>query len=145
LTGDANLCILDDGYNSSTPKKENLMHPHLNLALATARQQELLEVAARERSGRRVLRRRRREAAPAIRWQGLTLRLATSADGSALARLADLEQTSQPADPVLLGEVMQRPVAALSLRDGRVIADPFTPTAELIELMRLRARQITCS
>jgi len=121
------------------------MHPHLNLALATARQQELLEVAARERSGRRVLRRRRREAAPAIRWQGLTLRLATSADGSALARLADLEQTSQPADPVLLGEVMQRPVAALSLRDGRVIADPFTPTAELIELMRLRARQITCS
>ena len=38
---------------------------------------------------------------------------------------------------------MQRTVAALSLRDGRVVADPFTPTAELVELMRLRARQIT--
>ena len=45
---------------------------------------------------------------------------------------------------MLLGEVMERPVAALSLRDGRVIADPFIPTAELVELMRLRARQITC-
>ena len=120
------------------------MHAQLMLALANARQQELLETAARERMGSRRLRRRRREAAPAIRWQGLTLRLATSADGSALERLADLEQTARPADPVLLGEVMQRPVAALSLRDGRVIADPFTPTAELIELMRLRARQISC-
>ena len=120
------------------------MNPELSLALATARRQDLLEAAARERSGLRRLRRRRREAAPAIRRQGLTLRLATSADGSALARLADLEQTARPADPVLLGEVMQRPVAALSLRDGRVVADPFTPTAELIELMRVRARQITC-
>lgn len=121
------------------------MHPLLNLALGNARQQELIEAASRERTGtRRPRRRRRREAAPAIRWQGLTLRLATSADGSALARLADLEQTARPADPVLLGEVMQRPVAALSLSDGRVVADPFTPTAELIELMRLRARQISC-
>jgi hypothetical protein len=120
------------------------MNPLLNLAMGTARHQQLLEAAARERSGMRRPRRRRREAAPAIRWQGLTLRLATSADGSALARLADLEQTAQPAEPVLLGEVMQRPVAALSLSDGRVVADPFTPTAELIELMRLRARQLSC-
>ena len=85
--------------------------------------------------------RRRRPATPAVHWQGLTLRLATSADRAALARLADLEQTTRPAEPVLVGELMQRPVAALSLRDGSVIADPFTPTAELIELMRLRARQ----
>ena len=121
------------------------MYPLLNLAMGNARQQELLEAASRGRTGTRgPRRRRRREAAPAIRWQGLTLRLATAADGSALARLADLEQTARPTDPVLLGEVMQRPVAALSLSDGRVIADPFTPTAELIELMRLRARQISC-
>jgi hypothetical protein len=124
---------------------EHLMHPQMNQALATARQQELLDVATRERRGAGRFRRRERESAPVIRWQGLTLRLATSADRSALARLADLEQTARPADPVLLGEVMQRPVAALSLRDGRVIADPFTPTSELIELMRLRARQITCT
>ncbi|HEY1776942.1 MAG TPA: hypothetical protein VGG41_12345 [Solirubrobacteraceae bacterium] len=120
------------------------MHPQLNQALGEARQQELLALAARERRGPRPFR-RRRSSAPAIRWQGLTLRLATSADRSALARLAELEQAASPQEPVLLGEVMQRPVAALSLRDGRVVADPFMPTAELVELMRLRARQITCS
>ena len=46
---------------------------------------------------------------------------------------------------MLLGELMQRPVAALSLRDGRVIADPFTPTADVVELMRMRARQLARS
>jgi hypothetical protein len=119
------------------------MHPQLNQVLAEARQQDLLEAAASSRRAR-PFRRSRRASAPTIRWQGLTLRLATSADRSALARLAELEQTSSPADPVLLGEVMQRPVAAMSLKDGRVIADPFIPTAELVELMRLRARQISC-
>ncbi len=44
---------------------------------------------------------------------------------------------------MLLGVVMQRPIAALSLRDGSVIADPFSPTAELVELLRLRARQLS--
>jgi hypothetical protein len=121
------------------------MHPQMTQALGAARQQELLDAAARERRGLRPFRRGRRASAPAIRWQGLTLRLATSADRSALARLAELEQTASPQEPILLGEVMERTVAALSLRDGRVIADPFMPTAELVELMRLRARQITCS
>jgi hypothetical protein len=125
--------------------KEQLMHPQMNQALGAARQQDLLEAAARERRVPRPFRRGRRSSAPAIRWQGLTLRLATSADRSALARLAELEQAASPQEPVLLGQVMERTVAALSLRDGRVIADPFMPTAELVELMRLRARQITCS
>jgi hypothetical protein len=125
-------------------EKEHLMHPQLSQAMAQARQQELLDAAQRSRRVALPFRRTRRASAPAIRWQGLTLRLATSADRSALARLAELEQTVSPADPVLLGEVMHRPVAALSLHDGRVIADPFIPTAELVELMRLRARQITC-
>jgi hypothetical protein len=113
------------------------MHPHLTLGLARARHQELLERAARHR---RAPRARRHEASL---WQGLTLRLATGADRSALADLAELEQTTAPAEPVLLGVVMQRPLAALSLSDGRVIADPFFPTAELVELLRFRARQLS--
>ena len=83
-----------------------------------------------------------RPSGPSTLWQGMTVRLATSADRAALSRLADLEEAAQPAEPVLLGELMQRPVAALSLCDGRVVADPFVPTGELVELLRLRARQM---
>jgi hypothetical protein len=118
------------------------MQPQLSLGLAQARHEELLDQSSRQRRAA-GWRRRGREAAPAVLWQGLTLRLATSADRSALAHLAELEQTTAPAEPVLLGVMLQRPVAALSLRDGRVIADPFSRTAELVELLRLRARQLS--
>jgi hypothetical protein len=118
------------------------MNPQLSLVYAKARHQDLLEQSARW--GRFAGGRRHHRAAPTpILWEGLTLRLATSADRPALTRLAELDQASRPAEPVLLGVVMQRPIAALSLRDGSVIADPFSPTAELVELLRLRARQLS--
>ena len=82
-------------------------------------------------------------AGPSTRWASLTVRLATSADRAALERLAALDGAEEaPAGPVLIGSMMARPVAALSLANGRVVADPFTPTCELVELLRLRARQI---
>jgi hypothetical protein len=117
------------------------MNPQLSPGIAAARHQEFLEQSARRGhfAGRR---RRHQAAATPIFWEGLTLRLATSADRPALAHLAELEQASRPPEPVLLGVVMQRPIAALSLCDGSVLADPFAPTAELIELLRLRARQL---
>ena len=117
------------------------MQPQLSIGIAQARHQEFVEQSARRG---RAARRRLRAAASPLLWEGLTLRLATSADRPALAHLAELEQVSRPAEPVLLGVVMQRPIAALSLRDGSVIADPFAPTAELVELLRLRARQLSC-
>ena len=119
------------------------MFPQLNTVIAEARHGEQLDAAERRRNP--FLRRRDRSALDASRlWQGLTVRLATHADAPALARLADLDESAAPTEPVLLGVVMQRPVAALSLRDGRVIADPFTPTADVIELLSLRARQLGC-
>ncbi|MGD0386830.1 MAG: hypothetical protein ABSB73_11945 [Solirubrobacteraceae bacterium] len=117
------------------------MHSQLSLALANARHQEFIDQAARRRPSLRAAR-REKAIAPQAFWEGLTLRLATACDRQALARLAELEQTQQPAEPVLLGVVMQRPVAAVSLSDGRVVADPFFATAELVELLRLRARQL---
>ena len=118
------------------------MNPQLSLVYTKARHQELLEQSARR--GRFAGgRRHHRAATTPILWEGLTLRLATSADRPALTRLAELDQASRPAEPVLLGVVMQRPIAALSLHDGSVIADPFSPTAELVELLRLRARQLS--
>jgi len=114
------------------------MQPQLTFALATARHEELLDRASAHRRRRRAA-----ESAPRPFWEGLTLRPATGADRSALARLAELDQAERPAEPVLLGVVSQRPVAALSLSDGRVVADPFFRTVELVELMRLRARQLS--
>jgi hypothetical protein len=115
------------------------MHPQLSLALAEARQQEFLDSAKRERRFRRA---KSDSFPPETLFEGLTLRLATHADSPALARLAELEQAQRPAEPLLLGVVMSRPVVALSLSDGRVIADPFFGTTELIELLRVRARQL---
>jgi len=117
------------------------MHSQLSFALATARHQEFLDQATRRRRRSRAAR-RDAEIAPAAFWEGLTLRLATACDRAALARLAELEQAEQPAEPVLLGVVMQRAVAAVSLSDGRIVADPFFATSELVELLRLRARQL---
>ncbi len=117
------------------------MSPQLSFALSQARHSEFIDRATRRRRGSRAGRDQDRPE-PELSWEGLTLRLATSADRSALARLAELEQAERPAEPVLLGVVRQRAVAALSLSDGRVIADPFWRTAELVELLRLRARQL---
>ena len=72
----------------------------------------------------------------------VTLRFAFPDDALVLARLAALDDAPQPAHPVLLAEVSGEAVAALSLRDGRAIADPFQPSAELVELLRARAAQL---
>ena len=115
----------------------------LNLRIAAAKQREQLDEAARRRGLRGWFDRRERgTAASPIHWQPLTMRLATSADAPALERLAALDEKPAPAEPVLVGVLMAKPVAALSLADGHVVADPFAPTGELVELMRLRARQL---
>jgi hypothetical protein len=72
----------------------------------------------------------------------LTVRVASRDDLRALWRLAELDSALVPPPPVLIAEAADGPVAALSLADGSVIADPFTPTVHLVELLRLRARQL---
>ncbi len=69
----------------------------------------------------------------------ISLRAATSNDGRALTRLAALDSAEVPTAPVLMAEVDGEPQAALSLRDGQVVADPFAPTAELVSLLRVHA------
>jgi hypothetical protein len=69
----------------------------------------------------------------------ITIRPARQHDTDALTRLAQLD--SQPSLPglVLLAEICGEPVAAIDTATGRTIADPFTPTADVVELLRLRA------
>jgi hypothetical protein len=69
----------------------------------------------------------------------LTIRLADEDDRVALASLAALDSRREPAHPVLLAEVHGGVVAALSLLDGRAVADPFLPTEDLVDLLRVRA------
>jgi hypothetical protein len=59
-----------------------------------------------------------------------------------LARLAQLDSSSVPATPMLVVEVDGQLRAALSLRDGAAIADPFHRTAPLLALLTARAEQL---
>jgi len=69
-----------------------------------------------------------------------TIRIATAADEPALRRLAEIDsQDPLTAGPLLLGEVDGKPTAAVSLADGRAVANPFVPTAHLLAHLRMRA------
>src|SRR5436190_12496539 len=69
----------------------------------------------------------------------LTIRLARDNDHASLATLAQLDSRRAPADPVLLAEADGGVVAAVSLLDGASVADPFRPTADVVDLLRVRA------
>ena len=66
----------------------------------------------------------------------LVLRPATSVDDADLERLAALDSASPLEGDVLLAYAGGDVRAALSLESGRVVADPFYPSAELVELLR---------
>jgi hypothetical protein len=76
------------------------------------------------------------------RAERLTLRFGSTADEDTLARLAALDSSKPPAYPVLLAEVDGQLLAALGLSDGTAVADPFHPTADLLDLLRARAHQL---
>jgi len=67
------------------------------------------------------------------------MRRATPGDERAVRRLAQLDEMTPPQGDVLLAEVDGRLVAALPIEGGRAVADPFTPTQEIVELLVLRA------
>lgn len=74
--------------------------------------------------------------------QILAIRVATDADAVDLHRLASLEQRRAPQGAVLLGVVDGETRAAIGVDDGRIIADPFHPTADVVALLRLRAERL---
>ncbi|HYF25227.1 MAG TPA: hypothetical protein VD931_05765 [Baekduia sp.] len=74
--------------------------------------------------------------------QALVIRPATPADAPAVVRLAGLDSAERLSGDVLLAERDGRLVAARSLSDGRTIADPFVPTADVVEVLALRAASL---
>jgi hypothetical protein len=72
----------------------------------------------------------------------LQLRDATDADAADLLRLARLDsQGRPPAGRVIVAVDRDVLVAAMSVDDGAVIADPFRATAPIVAMLRLRAEQ----
>ena len=66
------------------------------------------------------------------------IRQATVADEGALLGLAQLDGQRPLRGPALIGEIDGRPAAAVSLTDGRVVADPFEFTVQLQQLLHVR-------
>jgi hypothetical protein len=70
----------------------------------------------------------------------IMIRPAYADDYDALARLAVLDSAGAvPPRPLLIAEVDGALWAAVSLRDGSSIADPFYPSAGVVTLLRAHA------
>jgi hypothetical protein len=69
----------------------------------------------------------------------LTIRRADTADAGTLVRLAALDSASPPTGDALLAEVGGEVWAAIELDSGAAIADPFRPSGDVVDLLRLRA------
>jgi len=126
------------------------MNTQLHYLMVRQRQAELVDRAERGRrlwGGRRIdatVRDRgaRNADAGAEADVAIMLRLADLADRTAIERLAGLDSASVPAPPVLIAEAGGEIRAAVSLRDGAMIADPFHRTVAAQQLLRARAAQL---
>lgn len=72
----------------------------------------------------------------------ISLRLERPEDRPAVTRVAERDSAPLPAEPLLVAVAPEGVRAAISLSNGQVIADPFVRTAEIVDLMRARARQL---
>lgn len=72
----------------------------------------------------------------------IVIRHATDADICMLAELAILDSREPLSGPALIAELDGVARVALDLHDGSVAADPFVPTAQLVDLLRLHARGV---
>ena len=94
-----------------------MISPHLNMALARAKVYDLRRAA--DAHGLTHPRAQPRQAGAV---ESVTLRFGSPADQERLARLAELDSSTPPAEQVLLAEVDGQLRAALALIGGAVIA-----------------------
>jgi hypothetical protein len=72
----------------------------------------------------------------------LSIRPAEPTEDRILRDLSELDATPQLTRPALLAIVDDQPVAAVSLTDGRIAADPFTRTEDVVVLLRARMQSM---
>jgi hypothetical protein len=71
----------------------------------------------------------------------ITIRSSTNEDTTAIGRLAELDSRRAPKGDALLAFVGGELLAAVPLAGGEAVADPFHRTAEVVDLLKLRAGQ----
>jgi hypothetical protein len=72
----------------------------------------------------------------------VTIRAAHPTDNEALRRLAERDSARPIDEPAVVAQVDGELRAAVSVRTGDTVADPFHPTAELVNLLRLHTRLV---
>jgi hypothetical protein len=72
----------------------------------------------------------------------IELRFAYPDDEAIVHRLAALDDAPELPGRILLALIDGQAVAALSLEDRRVVANPFLATSKAVELLRLRAEHL---
>ena len=77
-----------------------------------------------------------------IHPEQITIRFAYPDDEAALRSLASLDSAQPIAQPALVAETGGEIRAAMSLADGIVVADPFSPTEHLAVLLQVHATQL---
>lgn len=75
----------------------------------------------------------------------MTIRMAGAADAPAVHALEELDSRRLAEGDVLIAAVDGEVRAALPLAGGDAVADPFRPTAELVELLAVHAAQLSAS
>src|SRR5437764_338071 len=110
-----------------------MISSRMTMLVAWARQRDLREAADRR------WKLNNRDGSPVTR---VTLRQAVAADRDRLRHLAELDAGPVPRGGALVAEVDGRLRAALPLDGGVPLADPFYRGAELVDLLRVRARQL---
>jgi hypothetical protein len=102
-------------------------------------EQTLVEQIGRDRqrsSSRRAWR------AVTERSDQLVIRSAAEDDRGQLRNLALLDSATLADEPMLVAEQDGVLVAAVPLRGGRAIADPFVPSANIVSILELRRNQL---
>ena len=79
---------------------------------------------------------------PPLAGASIVIRAADEADREPIAFLAQRDSAVIPGGPLLVAEIGGEIVAALPIGGGRAIADPFRRTADAVELLHSRARQV---
>jgi hypothetical protein len=82
------------------------------------------------------------DSAPNGSGDGVTVRRSAPGDGPAISRLARLESRRAARGPYVLAERGGEVFAAAPLSGDAPLADPFMPTADVVAMLELRARQL---